>query len=531
MDAVRLRNIIKSFNGVRVLHGVDFNLRKGEVHALLGGNGAGKSTLMKILEGVYQPDGGEIEIAGQVVNSRVRRPSHELGLAMIFQEFSLIPSLSVAKNIYLTRESRTNLGLLDDRASERNAAAIFHDMGVDIDPRATVSQLSTGARQLTEIAKALSQNAQLLIMDEPTASLTSTETEALFAIIRQLKAQGISIIYISHRMEEIFQIADRVTVLRDGRNVGTKITHEVSMGELIEMIIGKQVESVLKYQERSVERETVPLLEIRELTVPPKVRTVSLKLFPGEVLGIAGLMGSGRSELARALFGIDRIASGQVLINGCPLSIKHPESAIRAGICLIPEDRRTQGLVLDHSVRNNVVLPLLDRIRKGWFMDDGQVDALSNELVERLNIRTESIYKLVKLLSGGNQQKVVLAKWLAAKPEVLIMDEPTAGVDVGAKSEIISMIRELADGGKGIILISAELPELLATCDRIAVMRGGQIDRIMLRHDISDEKELQHILHQGKYSGPQKLDTKRAGTKLQLDDEKELLNTPIRERT
>lgn len=501
MDAVRLSGIIKSFNGVRVLHGVDFDLKRGEVHALLGGNGAGKSTLMKILEGVYQPDEGKIEIAGRVIDSRVRRPAHELGLAMIFQEFSLIPSLSVAKNVYLTRESRTRLGLLDDRASERNAAAIFREMGVDIDPGATVSQLSTGAWQLTEIAKALSQNAQVLIMDEPTASLTSAEVESLFAIIRGLKAQGISIIYISHRMEEIFQIADRVTVLRDGHNVATKSVHEVSVVELIEMIIGKGVESALEYQGRSVNREVEPLLELRGLTAPPKVRTVSLKLFSGEILGIAGLMGSGRSELARALFGVDQIASGQVLINGRPLSITHPESAIRAGICLIPEDRRTQGLVLDHSVRDNTVLPLLDRMRNGWFLDDRRVDALSNELVTRLNIRTESIHKLVKLLSGGNQQKVVLAKWLAAKTKVLIMDEPTVGVDIGAKAEIITIIRELAETGNGIIVISSEIPILLATSDRIAVMRDGEIEVIMPRQEINGEKELQHILHQGSRHG------------------------------
>lgn len=498
MDAVRLRGIIKSFNGVQVLHGVDFDLKRGEVHALLGGNGAGKSTLMKILEGVYRPDGGEIEIAGQVLDSRMRRPAHELGLAMIFQEFSLIPSLSVAQNVYLTRESRTKFGLIDDHASERNAAAIFRDMEVEIDPRATVGHLSTGAWQLTEIAKALSQNAQVLIMDEPTASLTSTETETLFTIIRRLKAQGISIIYISHRMEEIFQIADRVTVLRDGRSVGTKGAHEVSMGELIEMIVGKEVESILEYRPRSVNRVTVPLLEVREVTAPPKVRAVSLKLYPGEVLGIAGLMGSGRSELARALFGIDRIASGQVRMNGRLLDITHPQSTIRAGICLIPEDRHAQGLVLDHSARDNIALPLLDRIRKGgWLVDDGRVDALSNELVERLNIRTESIYKLVRLLSGGNQQKVVLAKWIAAEPEVLIMDEPTAGVDIGAKGEIIAIVRELAERGKGVILISSELPVLLAASDRIAVMRGGEIESTGEQGAMS-EKELQHILHEGR---------------------------------
>lgn len=499
MYAVRLKGIFKSFNGVRVLHGVDFELRKGEVHALLGGNGAGKSTLMKILEGIYQPDAGEIEIAGQVVHSRARHSAHELGLAMIFQEFSLIPSLSVAQNIYLTRERRTKCGLLDDLASERNAAVIFRDMGVQIDPRARVSQLSTGAQQLTEIAKALSQNAQILIMDEPTSSLTLTETEALFDIIRQLKDQGISIIYISHRLEEVFDIADRVTVLRDGRNVGTRHVRELSMIELIELIVGTQVESAFKQYGNSISREAAPLLEVRELNAPPKTRMVSFELHRGEVLGIAGLMGSGRTELARALFGLKRVTSGQVFINGHAVSIAHPESAIRAGICLIPEDRRVQGLILDHSVRDNIVLPLLDRLRnKWWFVDDRRIDGLSHKLIKSLNIRTESINKPVRLLSGGNQQKTVLAKWLAAEPEILIMDEPTVGVDVGAKSEIIELIRDLAKKGKGVLLISSELPELLAASDRIAVMRHGKIDQILARQDIKSEKELQHILHQGR---------------------------------
>ena len=495
MDAIRLSNITKSFNGVQVLHGVDFELKKGEVHALLGGNGAGKSTLMKILQGVYTPDGGTIEIGGQAVANHTSQTADDLGLAMIFQEFSLVPTLSVAQNIFLAREPRTSLGLLDDRASEREAARILTDMGVDIDPKATVGKLNTGAWQLTEIAKALSKNARILIMDEPTASLTSSETEALFEIIERLQERDISIVYISHRMEEIFEVADRVTVLRDGRNVGTKTIDEVGMGDLIEMIIGKQVESAFAYQERDVKQETVPLLETRTLVAPPKVNGVSLQLFPGEIVGIAGLLGSGRSEFAQALFGINQARSGQILVKGQPVSIRRPEDAIDAGICLVPEDRRAQGLVLDHTVRDNIALPLLERLRAGGFMDDRRVDTLSRDLVKDLSIRTDSIYKQVKLLSGGNQQKVVLAKWLAAEPEVLIMDEPTAGVDIGAKGEIVAMIRRLADSGKGVLVISSELPELLATSDRIAIMRGGVIERVLARKDIDSEKQLQHLLH------------------------------------
>ena len=498
MPAVKLSGITKSFNKVQVLHGVDFELRKGEVHALLGGNGAGKSTLMKILEGVYVPDGGTIEIDGQTVDTRSVRSSQDLGVAMIFQEFSLVPTLSVAKNIFLTREPRTRFGLIDDRAGERKAAEILDEMGVDIDPRAIVGKLSTGAWQLTEIAKALSHNARILIMDEPTASLTSTETEALFGIIEQLKGRGISIIYISHRMDEIFVVADRVTVLRDGRNIATREVSDVTMEELIEMIVGKQVEQAFAWHARQVDRTVAPLLQVEALTAPPRVRDVSLELFPGEILGIAGLMGSGRTELARALFGIDPIDSGRILIGGKPVRLRNSRGAITAGISLIPEDRRVQGLVLDHSVRNNLILPLLDTLASRGFLDDKEADARSRELVERLDIRTDSIHKRVKLLSGGNQQKVVLAKWLAAEPQILIMDEPPAGVDIGAKGDIIAMIRDLASSGKGILVISSELPELLATSDRIAIMRDGFIDRIIARSDIRDEEHLQQILHRGK---------------------------------
>lgn len=496
VSAVHLSGITKSFSGVQVLKGVDFDLCKGEVHALLGGNGAGKSTLMKIVEGVYTADGGSAEIGGQAVSLKRELDAHAHGIAMIFQEFSLIPTLSVAQNIFLAREPKTSGGFLDDRAAVRKSAEIFEMMGVAINPKAQIRTLSTGSWQLTEIAKALSQNARVLIMDEPTASLTSSETRALFEIIRTLKTQGIAVVYISHRMEEIFEVADRVTVLRDGHNVGTHSVSDVTMAGLIEEIIGKKVETAFSWQERTVDRSVPPLLQVKDLRAS-LLRGVSLEVYPGEIVGLAGLMGSGRTELARALFGIDRIDAGEIRLRGQSLKLGSPQKAIEAGICLIPEDRREQGLVLDHSVKSNLMLPLLPRLSQNGVVNDTQGRTLSESLVERLAIRTDSVMKKTRLLSGGNQQKIVIAKWLAAEPDLLIMDEPTAGVDIGAKGEIVALIRELADAGKGVIVISSELPELLAVSDRILVMREGMIEQSLERRNIKGEPQLQQILHEG----------------------------------
>ncbi len=495
--AVQLRNIVKSFNGVQVLKDVDFDLRQGEVHALLGGNGAGKSTLMKILEGVYTPDSGTVQVAGETVSITSTQDAKRHGIAMIFQEFSLVPTLTVAQNVFLTREPRTGLGLLNDIYSEEKTYKLFSAMGVAINPKAVVKNLSTGAWQLTEIAKALSQQARVLIMDEPTASLTANETGALFTLIRQLKQQGLSVVYISHRMEEIFQIADRVTVLRDGQSVLTEETKNVTMADLIEHIVGKKVEGVFEWLERNVERSGTPLLDITDLHSDNGLQGVSLQLYPGEIIGIAGLMGSGRTELARALFGIDRITKGSIRIKGKTVTIRNPRDAVKVGLSLIPEDRRAQGLILDHALKDNLVLPRIDTLTRRGFVNDQKVNALSEELVKRLNIRTSSIYKQVRLLSGGNQQKGVIAKWLAANPDVLIMDEPTAGIDIGAKGEIVTMIRELANSGKGIIMISSELPELLAVSDRIVVLRDGSLEQELSRRDVKSEQALQHLLHKG----------------------------------
>jgi ribose transport system ATP-binding protein len=492
--AVEMRGIDKSFAGVRVLDAVDFDLRRGEIHALIGGNGAGKSTLMKILEGVYTPDAGQILIDGQPVEIRSPHDARSLGIGMIFQEFSLIPTLTVAQNIFLTREPRGFGGLIDDRAAEERTRALFAEMDETVDPRAVVGDLSTGYWQLTEIAKALAQDARILIMDEPTSTLTAAETQSLFALIQKLKARGISIIYISHRMEEIFQTTDRVTVLRDGRTISTTPTAELTMQRVIDDIVGRSMEAAFIWQERRVERSGTPLLEARGLTAGGRVRDVSFQLYPGEIVGIAGLMGSGRTELARALFGIDSIESGEVLVRGRRVTIHVPDDAIASGMSLIPEDRRSQGLVLDHTVKDNLLLPLLSRQHRFGFVDDARGDRVVASSVQDLDIRTRSPLTPVRLLSGGNQQKVVIGKWLAMDPDILIMDEPTAGVDIGAKTEILAVIRRLADAGKGVLVISSEPAELLAVSDRLLIMHEGTVRRELDRREITTEEELHHAV-------------------------------------
>ena len=489
-----MNGISKSFFGNRVLHEVDFELRPGEVHALVGGNGAGKSTLMKILEGVYTPDAGSIEINGQPVTISSPQDAKALGIGMIFQEFSLIPTLNVAQNVFLGHEPRGAGGLIDDRESERLTHVIFTEMGERIDPRARVGELSTGYWQLTEIAKALSQDARVLIMDEPTSSLTASESNALFALIERLQERGISIIYISHRMEEIFRITDRITVLRDGRHILTAETAELSMGAVIDAIVGRAMEQAFEWQERSVDRGVAPLLEVRNLSAQGRIHDISFNLFPGEILGVAGLMGSGRTEMARAIFGIDAREQGEIRVHGKTVVIRSPDDAIAAGISLVPEDRRSQGLVLEHTVRENSILPVLERITRGPLIDERRGDQIATALVTNLSVKTPSIETVIRLLSGGNQQKVVIGKWLAMEPDVLILDEPTAGVDIQAKTEILGIIRELADAGKGVIVISSEPAELLAVSDRLLVLREGRLIREIERKDIRSEEELHHAI-------------------------------------
>ncbi len=487
-----MRGISKAFAGVPVLEQVDFELFPGEVHALLGGNGAGKSTLMKILQGVgvYTPDAGQIRIGGEPV--RVRGQHREV--AMIFQEFSLIPTLTVAQNVYLNREPRGKFGTLADREAERRVRGLFEEIGVDIDPRARIDSLSTAYWQLTEITKALAQRARVLIMDEPTASLARSEADALFALIARLKERGIGIVYISHRLEEVLQIADRVTVLRDGHVVATEPAKGLTTARAIELIVGRKVEETMRWRPREIPADAPPLLEVRDLVAGPRVRGVSLDVRAGEIIGLAGLMGSGRTELAHALFGIERIESGTVSIRGRVLKLRNSDAAIEAGIALIPEDRRVQGLFLDHSVRTNLTVTLLGALSEHGVMRRRKEEELAKQLGESLKITSWALPRPARLLSGGNQQKVVIAKWLGRDPDILVMDEPTAGIDVGTKAEIIQIIRRLADSGKAVIVISSEFVELLASVDRVLVIKDGVVAGAYDRKDIAGEEELHALV-------------------------------------
>jgi ribose transport system ATP-binding protein len=475
---LRASGIEKRFGDVHVLRGVDFEVRPGEVHALLGGNGAGKSTLMKILEGVHQPDGGTIELDGEPVSFPSPHAARAQGVSMIFQEFSLVPSLTVAENLSLGAEPRTSGGFLDDNAARRAARERLGRLDADIDPGTRVSRLSTAYWQLIEIAKALTEHTRVLIMDEPTASLASNEVERLFDLIRRLRGEGISIVYISHRLEEISQIADRVSILRDGQMVATEDVADVSIDRILEHMTGEQLEAPSAAAPRAATNGdgARPLLSVERLATRTVVRDVSFTVRPGEVLGVVGLMGSGRTEVARALFGIDRITAGTVRLDGEELSLRSPRDAIDAGIVLVPEDRRLQGLVLMHSVESNLLLPLY------------------GGLSQRLRIKTASPRTPARQLSGGNQQKIVIAKWLASDPKLLILDEPSAGVDIPTRNEIGEIIRSLTADGKAVILISSDLTEVLDLADRLIVLREGRVTRELRRDEVHSEPELHRLV-------------------------------------
>ena len=484
VDAVRMTGITKSFGGVQALRGVDLSVTPGSVHALLGENGAGKSTLLKILRGVQPPDAGEVSIYGKVMREFTPETARDLGVGMIFQEMSLIPTLSVAQNIFLTREPRAGRVFLDDRAANREARTLLAELGVNVDPGAPVSRLSTGQKQMTEIAKAISQNARVLIMDEPTSALSTAEVDHLFEFVERIRRDGIAVLYVSHKMDEIRRIADTVTILRDGSHVITAPLATLSLEEIIEHIVGRRV-NAFAHRSRRVDRSGPPLLDVRGLSGMGKPRDVSFQLHGGEILGIAGLLGAGRSELARAIAGIDPVQAGEVLIGGRHVPTHAPAQAIAAGIALIPEDRRTQGLILEHSITANMSLPTIDRLSDRGFVSERRARAQVDALIAKLRIKASSARLPVRPLSGGNQQKVVLAKWRAAEPQVLILDEPTAGVDVGSKGEIVELIRALADSGKGVIIMSSELAELLSVSDRVLVMSAGRVVREIARDEIN----------------------------------------------
>jgi ABC-type sugar transport system ATPase subunit len=468
---LEMRRIDKSFPGVHALRGVSLELREGEVLGLVGENGAGKSTLIKVLGGAHLPDDGEILLAGQPVRIPTPTAAQRAGVAMIHQELNLISDLTVRENIFLGRE-RTRRGFVRASDERREALALFEKVGLAIDPDAVCRDLTVAQQQKVEIAKALSTQARIVVMDEPTAALGTQEVEHLFEIIRDLQARGLGVIYISHRLDEVFEVADRVMVLRDGSLVASNSIGQFTSERLIELMVGRSLESEFPKRRAELGAER---LRVEGLSRGREVRDVSFGVRAGEVLGLAGLAGAGRTETMRLVFGADTPDAGRILVNGKPVIIRNPRDAIRHRICLLPEDRKAQGLVLVHSVRENFGLPNLDRFSRGPFLDQRRERSEFSGFVQSLRIKVTNAEQPAQNLSGGNQQKIVLAKWLASQADIVVFDEPTRGIDVGAKYEIYLLIGELAASGKAIVMISSELPEVLGMCDRIIVMHEGRV--------------------------------------------------------
>lgn len=478
---VRMEGIRKSFGGVKALNGVSLAVKPGEIHALVGENGAGKSTLMKILSGAYQKDEGSIEIDGVPVEIGSPRRGKELGVGIIYQEFELAGDLSVAENIFLNRLSSG--GLIDWKRLYEKAEAVLHSLNFDINVKSRVQDLSVAYQQVVEIAKVLSQNAKILILDEPTAVLSPKETAALFETLNKLRGEGVSIIYISHRMEEIFQIADSITIMRDGEVTGTGRRDQMEMNQVIELMIGRKLSTMFPPRTVEIGEE---ILRVEELE-GEAFRRISFSVRRGEVLGISGLVGSGRSEIVRAIFGADRKKSGKVYLNGKEVTIRSPKDAVRLGIGLIPENRKEQGLVLEFAVKHNITMPNIRSVRGALgVIRQKQENRLAQSLVEKLTVKTDSIDTAVHQLSGGNQQKVVLAKWFNTDSQVIIFDEPTRGVDVGAKIEIYNLINEFAKRNLGVIIISSELNEIIGMCDRTIVIDNGEKKGELKKEELSE---------------------------------------------
>ncbi len=487
-----MQGIFKQFPGVQALQDADLEVEPGEVHVLLGENGAGKSTLVKILCGQYAADAGTVVISGETCRPSNPLEAEKQGLVMIHQELNLVPGLTVAENIFLGHEP-TRGGLIQATVMGQESRALLQRLRCDVDPDTPVAKLSVAEQQLVEIARALRERARVLVMDEPTAALADTEIEALFEVIRSLCREGVPVIYISHRLREIFAVGDRVTVMRDGHTVGTREVEGTDVGELIRLMVGRTIAEQIPKRDVAMGG---PILEVEDLSREGVLSPVNLTVRSGEILGVAGLMGSGRTELARAIFGADPIDTGTVRVAGTTLSGQDPAAAIGAGLGFLTEDRKQQGLVLQLSVAENITLTSLDDISRLGVLDLGAERECSNGLVERLRIRIASLDQEAVNLSGGNQQKVVLARWLAANCRVLLFDEPTRGIDVGAKAEIYQLIGELVEQGAAVVLISSEMPELLGLADRVAVMHEGELQGILPRAEATQERIMELALGQ-----------------------------------
>ena len=488
----KINHVTKHFPGVIALNDINFDIKKGEVHAIVGENGAGKSTLMNVLSGVYPADEGHVEFEGKQVHFKEPKEAQDAGIAMIHQELSLSPHMTAYENVFEGRMLKNKVGLIDRRAMIDACTKFLENLGVGhINPKSLVKQLSVSEMQLLEIAKAISLNSKMLIMDEPTSSLTNAEIVFLMSIIKKLKDEGVSILYISHKLEEIMEIADRITVLRDGQYIDTRNKKDIDINTMIAMMVGRDFDQTAHREFIRDYSDKTPILEVENLSdFAGKVKDVSFKLYKGEVLGLTGLVGAGRTELLQTIFGANKAKAGTIKINGETVAINGTIDAIKHGMGLIPEGRKVQGLFLKMSVKDNMMSVYLKELCNAMkLIDKTKVNDIANEYVEKLNIKTPSLGQYVNNLSGGNQQKVIVARWLMNQPTILFMDEPTHGIDVGAKSEIYRIIDDLSKAGVSVVLLSSELPEVLSLCDRIMIMHHGEL-RVILAHDEADQVKI-----------------------------------------
>lgn len=488
---LKVNGLSKSFFGVKALDDIHFDLKKGEVHALMGENGAGKSTFMKILIGLLKADSGSISFNSEQIENIDVHSMMKKGISMIHQEILLVPELSVAQNIFLGREIKRTY-LLDEQAINQQAEDLLQSMGLNMNVRTKAKHLSIAELQLIEIAKAVSNNARVIIMDEPSSALSEKEVEILFNTIKDLKSKGVAIIYISHKMEEIYQIADRITILRDGKYITTKHAAELDKSSLISLMVGRELEEL--FSADSIAQSEV-ILKVKNLNTKGKFSDINFEVHAGEVLGIAGLMGAGRTEIARAIFGLDSFDSGEIILKGKKLKIRSPKDAIREGIGYVSEDRKALGFIPELSVKQNISLSSILNYSKAWFIDEKKEEKASSKIAQQLNIKASGLNQKAMNLSGGNQQKVVIARVLMASPSLIILDEPTRGIDIGAKHEIYKLIRQLTETGLAVIMISSELPEILGMSNRVLVLSKGKQKTILTQKEASQEKIMQYALH------------------------------------
>lgn len=499
-NILELKGIRKSFSGVEVLHDVSFELRPGEVHAILGENGAGKSTLVKIITGVHQPDSGETRLNGEPVHFYDARESRQVGIAAIYQELSLFPDLDVAENIFVGRQPVSTGGRVDWRRLYAEAGKLLESLGVKLDLKQKTRSLSIAQQQMVEIARAFSINARILIMDEPTSSLTLHEVDDLFRLVRRLRQEGTAVIFISHRLEELYSLADRVTIMRDGAYVGTRPMQEVTRDDLIRMMVGRTIHNLFPKQDVQL-GEVV--LKVDHLSRAGSFQDVSFELRRGEILGMAGLVGAGRTNVARAIFGVEPATGGRIEVNGKAVRITSPVQAIRLGLAYVPEDRQLHGLIPTMPLTPNISLPMLPAYAQmGWLRNTREQKSTFNA-ARQMEVRANHIWQLARELSGGNQQKVVLAKWLSTNPRILILDEPTRGIDVGTKAAVHGLMSKLASEGLSILMISSELPEILGMSDRVIVMREGQVTRAFSRAEATQESIISAATQNVKIGNPQ----------------------------